>query len=275
VLVRADAGDPLAGAPRLRVDWPLRSWKTLHRLCDGVRTLAVVDSCGYLVSVLDVDSAGAGAPRTTPYPVASAHRAHARATLDGRGVCLVLTAHGSIQVFAHGVQVFSFEQGRWRLRNTGDKLVAWQQDVGSAELANRLLTTALDLSERHVGGMFVVLDDGCDEEALVSASDRLTAATASVSPAQPLHYLFRGANLLRMPDGIVENAASIDGAVVVRRNGDLVAVGAILRSDGGLAGVEGARTTAAVAASAFGAVLKISEDGEIAFFRNRVRQWSL
>jgi len=276
-LVRADVDDgPLAaGAPRLRVDWPLRSWKTLHRLCDGVRTLAVIDSSGCLTSVLDVGGADASASRPTPYPVASGHRAHARATLDGRGVCLVLTAHGSIQLFAHGVQVFTFEQGRWRLRNTGDKLVAWQQDVGDAELANRLLTAALDLSERRIGGMFVVLDDACDHAGLVSASDQLTAATASVSPAQPLHYLFRGANVLRMPDGVVENAASIDGAVVLRRNGDLVAVGAILRSDGGLAGIEGARTTAAVAASAFGAVLKISEDGEIAFFRNRARQWSL
>jgi len=276
-LVRADGDDgPLAaGAPRLRVDWPLRSWKTLHRLCDGVRTLAVIDSSGCLTSVLDVGDADASASRPTPYPVASGHRAHARATLDGRGVCLVLTAHGSIQLFAHGVQVFTFEQGRWRLRNTGDKLVAWQQDVGDAELANRLLTAALDLSERRIGGMFVVLDDACDHAGLVSASDQLTAATASVSPAQPLHYLFRGANVLRMPDGVVENAASIDGAVVLRRNGDLVAVGAILRSDGGLAGIEGARTTAAVAASAFGAVLKISEDGEIAFFRNRARQWSL
>lgn len=83
--------------------------------------------------------------------------------------------------------------------------------------------------------MFVVLDDGCDEAELVSASDQLTAATALVSPAQPLHYLFRGANVSQMPDAVVENAASIDGAVVLRRNGDLVAVGAILRSDGGLA----------------------------------------
>ena len=153
--------------------------------------------------------------------------------------------------------------------------MAWQRDIADAELATRLLTTALDLSDRHVGGMFVVLDDGCDEAALVSASDQLTAATASVSPTQPLHYLFRGANVLRMSAGVVENTATIDGAVVLRRNGDLVAVGAILRSDGGLAGIEGARTTAAVAASTFGAVLKISEDGEIAVFRNRVRQWSL
>jgi DNA integrity scanning protein DisA with diadenylate cyclase activity len=277
VLVRAEVDDPplAAGGPRLQLAWPLRSWKTLHRLCDGVRTLATVDSCGHLVSVLDVGSAGASGAAATPYPVASGQRAHACATLDGRGVCLVLTANGSIQVFAHGVQVFSFEQGRWRLRNTGDKLIDWQQNVGDAALATRLLTTALDLSERRVGGMFVVLDDGCDEAGLVSASDQLTTATASISPAQPLHYLFRGANVLRMPDGVVENAASIDGAVVLRRNGDLVAVGAILRSDGGLAGIEGARTTAAVAASTFGAVLKISEDGEIAAFRNRVRQWSL
>ena len=64
--------------------------------------------------------------------------------------------------------------------------------------------------------------------------------------------------------------ASLDGAIVVDPNARLLAAGAILRHppsdelDGGV--VEGARTTAALAASKFGPVLKVSEDGIITFF---------
>jgi hypothetical protein len=58
----------------------------------------------------------------------------------------------------------------------------------------------------------------------------------------------------------------------------LLAAGAILRHTsehldaGGL--IEGARTTAAMAASQFGPVLKVSEDGVITFF-DRERVWDI
>ena len=64
--------------------------------------------------------------------------------------------------------------------------------------------------------------------------------------------------------------ASLDGATVTDRGGELLAAGAILRHPPGAleAGgvIEGARTTAAMAASRFGPVLKVSEDGMITFF---------
>ena len=65
--------------------------------------------------------------------------------------------------------------------------------------------------------------------------------------------------------------ASLDGATVTDQQGNLIAVGAILRHpyteslrDDAI--VEGARTTAAMSASRFGPVLKVSEDGGITFF---------
>jgi hypothetical protein len=71
----------------------------------------------------------------------------------------------------------------------------------------------------------------------------------------------------------------MDGATVTDRSGRLLAAGAILRhpasSDfehGGV--IEGARTTAAMAASRFGPVLKVSEDGVITFF-DRERVWDI
>ena len=71
-----------------------------------------------------------------------------------------------------------------------------------------------------------------------------------------------------MDQSVLEGLASIDGATVCDRDGRLVAVGAILRhpvvtaGDGRPRPTEGARSTAALAASRFGPVLKVSEDGD-------------
>ena len=73
--------------------------------------------------------------------------------------------------------------------------------------------------------------------------------------------------------------AALDGATVTDRFGRLLAAGAILRHPPSeqldvSGGVEGARTTAAMAASQFGPVLKVSEDGVITFF-DRGRVWDI
>ena len=71
-----------------------------------------------------------------------------------------------------------------------------------------------------------------------------------------------------------------DGATVLDRTGRLLAVGAILlhteppEPHSNLA-VEGARTTAAMAAGRFGAVLKVSEDGLITFYDQQERIWDI
>ena len=73
--------------------------------------------------------------------------------------------------------------------------------------------------------------------------------------------------------------ASLDGAMVVDRTGGCLRPArssAIRRrttaEHGGV--IEGARTTAAMAASRFGPVLKVSEDGIITFF-DRERVWDI
>ena len=73
--------------------------------------------------------------------------------------------------------------------------------------------------------------------------------------------------------------ASLDGAIVMDQTGRLLAAGAILRHPStpeseGTGVVEGARTTAALAASRFGPVLKVSEDGIITFFDGE-RVWDI
>ena len=89
----------------------------------------------------------------------------------------------------------------------------------------------------------------------------------------------RRKRLLDMPPTILETIAHVDGAIVLDRDSNLLAYGAILRHD--LTAVpaseivEGGRTTAAIESSKFGGVLKISEDGLVSFYHNRQCQWEL
>ena len=79
----------------------------------------------------------------------------------------------------------------------------------------------------------------------------------------------------RLDLNVLEALAGLDGATVFDRDGRVLAAGAILRHFGAAGGNwEGARTTAALTASRFGPVLKVSEDGLISYFDGD-RHWDI
>jgi hypothetical protein len=116
-------------------------------------------------------------------------------------------------------------------------------------------------------------------------------ATAAPEPLtkQSVHYLARGLSVTELDTAVLEALAGLDGALVTDREGRLLALGAILRHDahslpdpdptatgsGPAPLPEGARTTAALVASRFGPVLKISEDGIVSCFLDGARVWDL
>jgi DNA integrity scanning protein DisA with diadenylate cyclase activity len=89
-----------------------------------------------------------------------------------------------------------------------------------------------------------------------------------------------GRTAIELEPTVLAALASLDGATVTDDEGNLIAAGAILRhaDDGPVAGddsiIEGARTTAAMAASRYGPVLKVSEDGGITLF-DREKIWDI
>jgi hypothetical protein len=263
-------------SPFVRFDSSLVAIKSLPRWCDGVRTVGVVDRSGYLAAVADIREEAIGAAPLV-YPSADRYEPHARATLDGRRIGVTLTPNGEIKIFAGGVQVFAFVDGRWRLTDLAEKYSALERLI-DRRLARRLFTTALNLAEHRHGALFVILPPGA-EAGIVSATDRLsvdgTAAPSGAPSKQDLHYLLAGANVLMLPPAIVQSVARIDGAVVVRPTGELVAVGAILNGVGGIKGIEGARTTAAIHTSRLGAAIKVSEDGVVSLFKEGTPVWHL
>lgn len=276
---------PVTPVGALRYSPAVTSIRTFHRLCDGLQTLALVDQDGFLAEIVDVQEwARPFSDSSLPVPPPAKYATHARATLCGGHVCMILTPNGEMKVFADGVQVFNFLDGRWRLTDAQRKYDLWTDAIGNAELAERLFTAAVNLAEDRRGGLLVVLNDPEAASKLVSKTDFIASSAnhgdrVVAGAKDQFHYLLRQKRVLDFPSAVLETVARIDGAIVLDSQSNLLAFGAILRHPDMAElypdNIEGGRTTAAVSASRFGSVLKISEDGLISFFQNGRCVWDI
>ena len=288
ILLEGDV-DPVGAYPAAERGWPhytgaLTSIKSFFRLADGVRTVFQVARDGRLLDIVDIARWGSAADGGTDVevPCARAYMAHAAATRSGRHVSVVLSPSHEIKVFGEGAQVFTFRNADWHLLDLQAKYAMWERAVGRPALARRLFQTALDLSDAREGALFVVLRNPIESlRELVADEDRLDMElVGQVSdPDTPsrrhLLHVLAGRSVTDLDTSVFEALATLDGAVVTEPGGQLLAVGAILRHPPGvLATAEGARTTAAVAASRHGPVLKVSEDGMITFY-DAGRVWDI
>jgi len=276
---------PVTPLDALRYSPALNSIRSFYRLCDGLQTLALVDKDGFLVEIIDVEQWALPFSDTElPVPSPTRYHTHSAATLCGGHVCMILTPNGEMKIFANGLQVFRFWDGRWRLIDSERKYALWTEAIGNVELAERLFGAALNLAEDRRGGLLVVLDDPNTARKLVSRTDLLSPLPDHgehpvAGTKDQLHYLLHQKRALDVPSTVLETVARIDGGIVLDRESNLLAFGAILRhpdlADLHPENIEGGRTTAAISASRFGSVLKISEDGLISFFQNGKCIWDL
>ena len=290
VLLLAGDEDPCAQrrspASPLTYSQALTAVKSFYRLCDGLNTVVLVNRAGQLVDIVDIarwSTQNSGAVELD-VPCASAFRAHALATRSGGHVCVVLSPSHEIKVFAEGAQAFCFRGAAWHLLDVAAKYAVWSRAVANDQVARRLFQVALDLAEARVGALFVVLRNPMNalSELLMPSDlimDNPPKASGTALSRRDFTYLLSSRSVVSMDQRVLEGLASIDGATVCDREGRLVAVGAILRHpvvtySMGAAPTEGARSTAALAASRFGPVLKVSEDGIISCF-DRVKLWEM
>jgi hypothetical protein len=247
-----------------------------------METVFLVDRAGHVLDIVEV--AQYAKPLALGVPSAARYRPHALATAGNHHLCIVLSPSHEIKVFTEGVQTFSFRNARWHLLDLKAKYEMWQAAIDNAALSERLFQTAVDLADSREGALFVVLRDPVASLAqLVAPADQLDVVGqmggAVPSRAQLLHML-RGRNVHDLDPAVLRGLARTDGATVMDRSGRLLAVGAILLhteppEPHSYLPVEGARTTAAMAAGRFGAVLKVSEDGLITFYDQQERIWDI
>jgi len=287
VLLLDNAEDREHGVPprdelAYRYSQALTGIKSFYRMCDGVRTLFLVNDSGAVLDVVDIARYARAIPLEVPCP--TPYRAHALATVGNRNVCIVLSPSHEIKVFAQGAQVYSFRNARWHLLDMKAKYDMWEAAVGHRALAERLFQAAIDLADARQGALFVVLrNPDAALSTLVSPADQLDAphGTPGDAPTRgQMMYMLRGRTATGLDRAVLMGLARTDGATVMDSTGRLLAIGAILlhpeapEPHSALA-VEGARTTAAMAAGRMGAVLKISEDGLITFYDHQERIWDI
>jgi hypothetical protein len=294
VLILGTERDPLNPGRLLpptghRYSQTLTGVKSFFRLVDGTRTLFLVGGDGRMLDIIDVREWASSVIGNVvlPAPCPSGYQSHARATLLGGHVSVVLSPSHEIKVFAEGVQVLAFRHARWHLLDLQAKFDLWADAVGDHGVASRLFQTALELADARQGALFVVLRDPVTaSRQLVATADRIdfsmadTRRQAGAPPTRrDLLDLVTGRSVTELDATVLAALASLDGATVTDRSGQLIAAGAILRHAPGLADdddliVEGARTTAAMAAARYGPVLKVSEDGLISFY-DQTKIWDI
>ncbi|MFI5456712.1 MAG: hypothetical protein ACHRXM_14790 [Isosphaerales bacterium] len=284
----------VAGAPSFNAR--LTAIKGFHRLCDGVRTVFLVDRQGDLARMIDVArwAEACQGGEALVHPCSRPYLSHAKATRSGGHVCLVLSPSQEIKIFAEGTLMFSFSDARWRLLDIPSKFAVWCEAVGRTEwrdLALSVFQAALNLGESRLGALFVVLRDPQKSvPQLIAPTDQISWEVVADDPQDPenlsprhakraLHHVVRGMKLSDLEPSVLEAIACLDGAVVTDQEGRLITFGAILRIAPetlvmGRA-VQGARTLAGLAASLHGPVLKVSEDGYLTMFLKGRQVWEL
>ena len=274
-------------AQAYRYTQALTGVKSFFRLCDGIQTQFLVNGDGLVLDIVDLsrwsrESGAAARWVTCPAP----YRSHAQATAGNRNISVVLSPNHEIKVFAEGVQMFSFSNARWHLLDIDAKHQLWANAVGNPLLAERLLQTALDLADARQGALFVVLrDPPASLPLLVAPADQLdsvlsTSSTGAAPNRTQMMYMLRGQTAMAIDPAVLAGLARIDGAAVMDTSGRILAIGAILLhpepvEPHSTLAVEGARTTAAMAAGRYGPVLKVSEDGLITFYDRQERIWDI
>jgi hypothetical protein len=260
----------------------LTAIKSFYRLSDGIDTVFLVNRRGDVLDIVEVGRYAELGPLTVP--CAARYRPHALATAGNGQICIVLSPSHEIKVFAEGVQTFSFRNARWHLLDLLAKYEMWQVAIANRVLSERVFQTAVDLADSREGALFVVLrDPETSLLQLVAPADQLDLARptgASVPSRGQLMHMLRGRSVQDLDPAVFRGLARTDGATVMDRTGRLLAVGAILLhteppEPHSTLAVEGARTTAAMAAGRFGAVLKVSEDGLITFYDRQERIWDI
>lgn len=250
----------------------LRS-KRYKALSDGFRTAYWISTHGSVVDFVDLDRAGS-TQLSEKHHYPDWTEAIARVSREGR--CgIALSRQGEILVFDEGTLRLSYRYGQWRYWNHSH-LVKLLRDRAKAQRVQKkvlgrvvaaIYRISLDVSFRRSGGLFVILHNRNHLHDIVRPGDAI-GDKGRQSTDVAFDAVVAKRNIQSLPRSVAAELASLDGAVVLRNSGQIVAYGAILqpKNTGVLSDSEGSRTKAAIGASNYGLAVKISSDGDISVY---------
>jgi DNA integrity scanning protein DisA with diadenylate cyclase activity len=243
---------PIADCPAL--DELLRETKAAHLLSDAEAAIYVVRG-GKALQLMYRSSANPASEHQGWEFVPSQYR-WLRTAIQGRDFVIINSGIGE-QIVITSRAVLKWTGGQWtRLSHSSvSQLLPKPYSEG---LKSLVLDIVGRLSQQHVGALIVLPKDldGLLRNCATGLSKKLNG----------LGFL----KLTPITRGFFERLCAIDGAVILSDDATVVDAGVLVNIVPG-SSAEGARSTAAAAASKFGVAVKVSHDGPVTVFRDGQR----
>ena len=236
-------------------------------LSDGVDSWWRVDEASLVLGFDTVDSSKANVSERGCFPLRYLPLA---SRTSGKEVGVALNRNGEILMFAQGELKFAKRRGKW-LHFTHEPVITSMSWGGASALDVReaIYESCLDASIARSGGCIGIIRkqllSSFVTKCPVSNDDVLDRA-AKLKPLTAAQ-LICGKAFQSIPRLVRKELLGLDGAVVLRWDGVVVAAGAILELHDVKRGNQGGRSAAAKALSRFGMGIKISEDGMISGYK--------
>lgn len=231
-------------------------------LTNGFDTLLVVGSDSEIQSLCKLETRNES--RTAPYRMCEI-----ACWASGSKIAVVLNQRGEILVFQGESLRFARRGGSWHhyVHETNIRRLAPPAD---RELREAIYESCFDVSFARTGGCIGVVNqsDSLRVHDLVSEDDLLSRR--SLYKTRLLARVIGGSAFQTLDRRTRAELLSLDGAMIVGRNGTILAAGAIIDVPPGSVG-GGGRTAAAVQLSTIGLGVKVSQDGTITGFRDGAR----
>ena len=244
--------------------------KRFKRLTDGFSTALVLDRNGGVEGLVPLHTESRSKP---PLGRPSWLGPLADGAARRNGVGVALTRGGDILISHKRELLFSRRGGRW-LAWRHPILVDWIRgawDVpGRSKALDRVIAAlyglTLELAFRRTGGLLVIPAARDKLREIVASAGDLMDGKKRKGAQRQLDHSLMYKHVQSLDRRVLADLASLDGALVVDRNGRLRAYGAMVRSSA-QSSAQGARQRAALGASHFGLAIKISSDGDVCVFR--------
>lgn len=232
-------------------------------LSNGHDTIVVFDLTGQLVGHESVANPPA-VSRYAPFRYAGM----ASWAVNGR-VALVLNRLGEILVFLDGQLVFSRRSSQWHLL-THEPVLTQMGGADNHGVRLAVYESALDASFARSGACIGIVTSGhaTHWKRVVKSKDDHMLPPTSVK-AIALSAMVKNRKFQELDRRFRQEILAIDGSTLLSHQGDILAVGAILKISGGSS--SGARLAAAKALAKYGVGIKVSQDGGILGFRGESR----
>ena len=231
-----------------------------YRFVDGLRALFV---CDIRMNVKGTIQTGSPRPRKSVEQLTWSDTQALLGKAGEAAFAIFVNEVSEVEVVLDGGRLLVWRKGVWGVYDPDifREFFSGRLDKHSV---NPLIGSIYALSKSRHGTVVLIADEGIDLNALRKGS---VGGRGSLSRSLVEHVRGRKLGVLER-SGELRRILSSDGLTVINRKGELLDTGVIVDTSqvkGLVTG--GGRTTAACAASHFGRVVKVSEDGPVELYR--------